>query len=213
MEDRSTDGMGDRAADGMEDRAADGMEDRAADGIEDRAADGMEDRAADGIEDRAADGIEDRAADGMEDRAADGTTDRSADGTADGSADGTADGSADGLPLRLPYGREPMSEVLRRRLDAAFPVYAAEGLAPFGPTGLLLPSDARPFLERYYNTPVDPGDVWIVTLPKCGETMHSAKPMFVFLLRVSVTHLSSIRTGCFRKNDVHKVQQFRKPIS
>ena len=87
-------------------------------------------------------------------------------------------GERPAAPVQLPasLGRRPLSEETRRRLAAAFPVYAAVGLAPFGPTGFLLPSDAGPFLERYYNTPVQPGDVWIVTLPKCGERPGGARP-------------------------------------
>ena len=105
-----------------------------------------------------------------------------ADGPADREADREAGELADreagpAVPLPEKYGRRPVSERLRRRLAAAFPVYAGVGLAPFGPSGFLLPSDARPFLERYYNTPVDPDDVWIVTLPKCGESMCNAERM------------------------------------
>ncbi|XP_037092688.1 sulfotransferase 1A1-like [Pollicipes pollicipes] len=70
----------------------------------------------------------------------------------------------------LPYEAQPVSAEFQRRMAAAFPVYQQVGLVPFGPTGFIVPADARPFLEQYYNTPVGPDDVWIVTLPKCGTT-------------------------------------------
>jgi len=72
--------------------------------------------------------------------------------------------------LTFPYRPQPVSEELRRRMAAAYPVYREEGLVPFGPSGFVAPVDALPFLEDYYNTPVAPEDVWIVTLPKCGTT-------------------------------------------
>ncbi|KAF0305470.1 Sulfotransferase 1C4 [Amphibalanus amphitrite] len=69
------------------------------------------------------------------------------------------------------FRRWPVSEEKRRRMDAAYPVFAGDGgQAPFGPSGYMLPVDAEPFLRQYVQTPVDPGDVWIVTLPKCGTT-------------------------------------------
>ncbi|XP_043231473.1 sulfotransferase 1C4-like [Amphibalanus amphitrite] len=78
--------------------------------------------------------------------------------------------AVDAPPLPASLGARSVDEETRRRLADAFPVYASVGLSPFGPSGVLLPSDAGPFLERYYSTPVEPGDLWIVTLPKCGTT-------------------------------------------
>ena len=77
--------------------------------------------------------------------------------------------------LTFPYRPQPVSEELRRRMAAAYPVYREEGLVPFGPSGFVAPADALPFLEDYYNTPVAPEDVWIVTLPKCGKCLDSGQ--------------------------------------
>ena len=75
------------------------------------------------------------------------------------------------------YKMQPLTEETRRRMDAAYPVFAGDGgQAPFGPSRYMLPVDAEPFLRQYASTPVDPGDVWIVTLPKCGESRQPPPP-------------------------------------
>ncbi|XP_037091826.1 sulfotransferase 1C4-like [Pollicipes pollicipes] len=73
-------------------------------------------------------------------------------------------------PVPFPYEAQPVSAEFQKRMSAAYPVFDPVGLAPFGPTGYIMPADARPFLEQHYNAPVGPDDVWIVTLPKCGTT-------------------------------------------
>ena len=54
-------------------------------------------------------------------------------------------------------------------MTAVFPDYREEGLAGYGPSQYVAVPDSKVFFEEYYNTPVHPGDIWIVTLPKCGE--------------------------------------------
>ena len=98
------------------------------------------------------------------------------------------------------FRRQPLAGETRRRMDAAFPVFAGDGgQAPFGPSRFMLPADAGPFLRRYASTPVDSGDVWIVTLPKCGEwlvqepaqsslsELHIFRPFFFLSLSISIS--------------------------
>lgn len=72
--------------------------------------------------------------------------------------------------LAFPWETEPLAGERLARMTAAFPDYREEGLCGFGPSRYVAVPDSKAFFEEYYNTPVHPGDVWIVTLPKCGTT-------------------------------------------
>ena len=71
--------------------------------------------------------------------------------------------------LPFPWEPEPLTGERLARMTAAFPDYREDGLACHGPSQYVALPDSKPFFEEYYNTPVHPGDIWIVTLPKCGE--------------------------------------------
>lgn len=73
------------------------------------------------------------------------------------------------MSLPFPWKAQSLSEEEQKRVTDAFPDYKEGGMARWGPSGYLAVPDSGPFFEKYYNTPLHEGDVWVVTLPKCGK--------------------------------------------